>query len=645
MKGIRPPPWFNKELKDKFLARDQAYRKWKSSNTHTDETAFKELKADCQRCSREAKANYTEEVINNIEDGNTKKFWNYIKSLKKDSCGVAPLKDNGTLISDAKGKAEVLNRQYTSVFTDEDTSNIPDLGPSPHPPMSDINVTTEGVEKLLKKLNPSKASGPDNIHPKVLKELHSELAPGVTAIFQQSFRQGTVPQQWKTANVTPVFKKGERYTSANYRPVSLTSVLCKLQEHIIAKHLMNHLESKSILKACQHGFRAMRSCASQVINFVQELTTGISEGDQYDVHVMDFSKAFDRVPHARLLKKLEYVGVQGQTLQWIQSFLHGRTQRVVVDGVASEPSAVLSGVPQGSVLGPILFLIFINDLPDYVQSSTKLFADDLILYRKIESDNDRQILQDDLTNLTTWEDKWGMKFHPDKCETIHITRSNNPVKHQYHLRGHPLAITDSTKYLGITINSKLDWKPHIQNTVAKATRTLNFLRRNLKTGSVKAKETSYKTLVRPILEYCSPVWDPYTQEGKKTVESVQRRAARFTLQRYHNTSSVTEMLDQLKWEPLSTRRARDRLTLFYKATNGLIAIDTEGYLIPASSRTRSSHDQKYMYLWSRTNYMKFTFFPRTIPLWNSLPASVVESTNAQDFKANLAQVELPQHLV
>ena len=253
------------------------------------------------------------------------------------------------------------------------------------------------------------------------------LSKPLTEFFQHSIDSGVVPTQWKKALVTPIFKKGDKHCPANYRPVSLTAVCSKLCEHVIAKSIMNHLEENKLLCDNQHGFRKMRSCESQLIQFVDELAKSLVGGRQVDVAVMDFSKAFDVVPHQRLLRKLEFYGIGGSSLVWIEDFLTGRTQQVVIDSEFSVVAPVTSGVPQGSVLGPILFLSFINDMPECVSSKCRLFADDSIIYREVRTDRDCTQLQDDLDSLEHWEKTWGMCFNPSKCNIIHVSRK----KEQY----------------------------------------------------------------------------------------------------------------------------------------------------------------------------------------------------------------------
>ena len=210
-------------------------------------------------------------------------------------------------------------------------------------------------------------------------------------------------------------------------------------------NVLKHLDEHNILTDCQHGFGTRRSCDTRLLTLTDELVSGLDKKHQHDLIVLDFSKAFDRVPHQRLLRKLDHYGVRGNTFDWIRAFLTHRTQQVTVEGATSDIIEVLCGVPQGTVLGPLLFLVFINDLPYCVQSKIRLFADDCILYRRIKNQNECTILQDDLNSLAEREKKWGTAFHPEKCSAIRVTRSRNPISSNYSLKGQTLEMEDSTR--------------------------------------------------------------------------------------------------------------------------------------------------------------------------------------------------------
>jgi len=274
---------------------------------------------------------------------------------------------------------------------------------------------------------------------------------------------------------------------------------------------MNHLLTNKILCDHQHGFRKRRSCESQLTCFVNDLAKNIDSNLQTDVIFLDFAKAFDKVNHRSLLIKLYHYGIRGQNLVWIRNFLDNRRQRVILDGVLSSPASVLSGVPQGSVLGPLLFLIYINDLPQYVSPGTevRLFADDSAIYRKIkDKDHDPVILQNDLDNLQAWEKMWSMEFHPHKCQLLNVTTKREPFINDYTIHSTTIENVKKAVYLGVTISNNLSWSHHIDTICYKANRSLNFLQRNFKGCSPKIKSILFTTYVRPTLEYCSSVWDP-----------------------------------------------------------------------------------------------------------------------------------------
>ena len=236
------------------------------------------------------------------------------------------------------------------MFTNEDQSSRPEITDISYPRMPHIQVTSKGVEKLLFNLNPNKAAGPDEIPARVLKELAPEISTVLSHIFNQSLATGLVPEDWKHANIVPIFKKGDRTKAENYRPVSLTCICCKLLEHIVVSNMMSHLEEYDILSKFQHGFRSGHSCETQLLLSYHDLAAAYSEKCQVDMIVLDFSKAFDKVPHHRLISKLEHYGIRGNTLAWIKSFLTQRTQSVVIESKKSSSVSVRSGVPQGTVL-------------------------------------------------------------------------------------------------------------------------------------------------------------------------------------------------------------------------------------------------------------------------------------------------------
>jgi len=539
-------PWINRKVKKLLRQKKRLFAQAKKTGNWTN---FRFIQKECRRKIRQAEWNHINTVIEDgLKENNVKPFWRYVKSRKQDNAGVAPLLQDGSLHSDSTTKAKILLRQFQSVFTKSDCRTPPTMKGKPFPTLDDLIISTSGVAKLLRNLNPSKASGPDDIPNRVLKTCADSIAPSLAAIFSLSIKSGQLPSDWRTANISSVFKKGDRNKAENYRPVSLTSVASKILEHIICRHLHSHFERHAILTNRNHGFRTGHSCETQLLTTVNDIMQGHDAGRQTDVIILDFSKAFDTVPHSKLLHKLEHYGVRGPILSWLTSFLTERTMRVVLEGEASDDVAVESGVPQGTVLGPLLFLCHINDLPDAVKSTVRLFADDCLLYRVIRTFQDHLALQADLKKLEEWAIQWGMRFNAQKC---YVLPTKSKSQFFYSLGDTILQHVEQNPYLGIQISSDLKWSTHITGLCKKVGSTIGFLRRNLRNCPQECRRLAYIALARSSLEYAAVVWDPYLRKDIDKLESMQRRAARFITKDYksRDPGCVGRMLDTLKLPP------------------------------------------------------------------------------------------------
>ena len=367
-----------------------------------------------------------------------------------------------------------------------------------------------------------------------------------------SLQEGIVPLEWKEANIIPLFKKGSRNKSVNYRPVSLTSVICKVLETIIRDHMMDFLIKHKLINPSQHGFLKARSCLTNLLCFFEEITKWADEGSPVDVIYLDFQKAFDKVPHQRLILKLKSHGMGNSIINWIEQWLKDRRQRVVVDGEVSSWKPVLSGVPQGSVLGPILFLIYINDLEEGVTGNILKFADDTKLFRKVKEIGDKFFLQDDIDKLVKWSEKWQMSFNFGKCKCLHTGLGNTGVN--YEMGGTILSKTVKEKDLGVTMNANMKVSEQCRIAASEGNQVLGMIRRNITYKEKSLIIPLYKAIVRPHLEYCIQAWNPYLRKDVDMLEKIQRRATK--LRQWETLTFKGQHADNVHWSLVEDRNGQ-----------------------------------------------------------------------------------------
>ena len=545
---------------------------------------------------------------------------------------VGPIEDDqGNLIKDEKQMANIFSEFFKSVFTREDITNIPEpeqiYKGTAEEQITDVNINVERVKKKLKEMNASKAPGDDDINPALLKETSEEIAQQVTDLFRSSLDSGHVPEDWRSSNITPIHKKDSKTNAENYRGVHLTSQLCKLLEGLIKEDILEHLLKFKLIRESQHGFTPNKSCITNLLEFLEEITANIDEGNPCDIIYMDFQKAFDKVPHARLIKKLEKHGINGKLLKWIEEWLKNRKQRVVLKGQASEWEEVLSGVPQGSVLGPLLFIIFINDIDTGITSTLSKFADDCKIKRKVKSDEDANAVQVDLNNLVMWSHKWQMKFHPDKCKVLHIGHNNQ--RYNYYIEGTEVKKVSEEKDLGVITSEDLKQKKQVAKVVKSANRILGMIRRTITCKNKMNILSLYKTLVRPILDYGAAVWSPHQRGDIEKVEKIQRRATKMIKEIRH--LSYKDRLKACNLMTLEMRRRRYDLIETFKIIKEIYTVDKGKFFKMRNNQTRG-HNQKIYKQHSRLNLRKYFFSQRVVNDWNQLPEEAVNATTVTQFK-------------
>lgn len=501
-----------------------------------------------------------------------------------------------------------------------------------------LMISVEGIFSLLLNLKERSSGGPDNIPNAFLRRYAEPVSYILTAIFRSCLKLAIIPDDWRIARVVAVHKKGDRLKKENYRPISLTSSCCKILQHILVHFITEFLEHNKLLSDHQHGFRKNLSTITQLTTTIHEVALTLDLAGQIDLIFLDFSKAFDRVSHSKLLIKLQKFGLPSFIINWIKQYLSNRTQFVDVDGYSSTRLPVTSGVPQGSVLGPILFLMYVNDITAAVcpDVQIRLFADDCLIFKKVTCQNDQISLNSSLAKIHEWCTTWSMSLNSEKTVLLRVSNKRQPFLYTYKISTGTVAEATEYKYLGLTISNKLTWSSHIENICTAATRKLGLLRHRLKNAPPDAKLLAYKTYVLPKVEYASVIWDPHYKKDKQRLEMVQRRAVRFIFNKYKRTDSPSSLMLANKIPTLEQRRKISRLKFLFLLYHNRLNVNARAFIQPFLSRTsRNRHSHNLLSYQTRTNLFKYSFFPRTISDWNSLPENIVSLESASAFESAL----------
>ena len=581
---------------------------------------------------------------------NPKFFFSHTKKLSKVKSSVAPLtKPDGTVTVDPTEKAELLQAQYVSVFSRAsaiDSEVAAAAVPQRPEALTDITFGVSCIAAALKELQPHSAAPPGDIPAVILKNCKEALAYPIWRLWSHSMESGKIPESLKEQFITPVYKKGDRTIAGNYRPVSLTSHLSKTFERVIRDRLTDYLDEHNLHSSQQHGFRKNRSTMTQLIAHVDNVLKNLTSGNEVDVIYLDYQKAFDRVDFNVLLKKLRNYGIGGKLLKWLEAFLTGRKQTVVVDGKRSNWESVRSGVPQGSVLGPILFLIYVIDLNESLRMSSSLtFADDTKLIHAIRSVLDQGDLQMDLDAVAEWSRLNNMALHEDKFQLLSYTINQSKLLRELPFtmsysryltsNGNFVYPTPHVKDLGVTLSADGKFTRHISEITRRARMMVGWILNAFRSRSPEVMLTLYKSLVRPILEYCCLVWSPMNTGDIKALESIQR-----TL-----TSKIQGMTGLNYWERLeklglmSLCRRRERYCLIHvwKIHQGIVPNDVGLDFIPNNRLGDQLRGPRFRY-WAdlrRANQLNASFWGRAPSLWNKLPPEVIKCETLAGFKSSL----------
>ena len=414
----------------------------------------------------------------------------------------------------------MLQQQYTGVFSDPNSENkkLPDLNIDCENTIEDIDFNRDDIISAINEINENAACGEDDIHAIVLKRCKNSLSYPIMCIWKESMQTGIVPAIYKNQNITPIHKKDSKAIPANYRPISLTSHIIKIFERVIRKKIVKFLEDNKLLFRNQHGFRAQRSCLTQLLAHIDNILNNQLINVDTDVVYLDYEKAFDKVDFQILLNKLKAHNITGKLHLWLTNYLSNRRQRVVIQGIKSYEANVLSGVPQGTVLGPLLFLVYINDLHKCVKDCTvSSFADDTRIKRGISKASDTEILQEAIISSAEWSKQNNMMLHEHKFELLIHSQNKKPMRElPFHneyfvyetLTGQLIEESNIVRDLGVNISADLSFTPHINIICDKARRIAAWTLSVFSDRSESTMMTLFKTMFRSILEYCCPVWSP-----------------------------------------------------------------------------------------------------------------------------------------
>jgi len=617
---------------------------WKRAKTFKTDQLHKAYRESVTAVRKAVYAHTCQIEAKLIDSSNIGSFYRYVNKKLSSRCGVGCLKrDNGSVTNDPKEKAELLNKYFASVFTVDDGC-CPTL-PSRVANSDGLSSVSFPPHKILKKLRNLKigtAAGPDGFQAILLKNASESLALPLAQLYESLFSSSTVPKEWKLASVTPIFKKGKSCDVSNYRPISLTSLCCKVMESVIKDVILAYLLSKGLISGHQHGFLARRSTGTQLIECLNDWTLNIENKQSLDVIYIDFAKAFDSVVHSKLISKLMSYGICGNLLHWIENFLTDRYQCVSIDGFISSSCRVISGVPQGSVLGPILFIIYINDVCDIIVGSTacKLYADDIKLYSSVNYNGVSADLTTSLNNLMSWSKTWQLKVNINKCNVLRIGRNTNFG--DYVFNSDVVPRVDTVTDLGIVVDRNLNFAEYINTCVSKAYSRSFLIFKGFTCRNSQLLVKAFITYVRPLLEYNTFIWSPSAVGSINKIERVQRR---FT-KRIPSVSSLSynDRLKALGLDSLEYRRLRYDLVMMYKIVHKLVDLDRDALITFSSNATRNSLFKIYKPTSISSVRSKFVCV-RSINAWNSLPEETRASPSISSFKNSLLSVNLASFLV
>ena len=590
-----------------------------------------DIEKKLQKSYRESSEYMENKAVKSIKV-NPKYFYAYTKKSSKCKSKIGPLLDpNSKLTSNSKEMAEILSKQYASVFSiPKDGSVVEPTSPGHGNKLNDIVFDQDDMQSAIDELKTTAAAGDDGFPAVLLKNCKEELSRPLALFWRKCLDHGYIPPSLKRSLISPIHKGDSRAIPANYRPIALTSHLIKVFEKILRTHIVHFMNKHNLFNKHQHGFRAGRSCLSQLLEHFDQILDILEEGANVDVVYLDFAKAFDKLDFKIVMKKISELGIEGNVYNWIQSFLKDRVQQVTIKRIKSDPMPVISGVPQGSVIGPLLFLILISDIDEeIVEAFVKSFADDTRAAKSILSRDDVVTLQSELNKIYSWADNNNMKLNDSKFEVIRYGQDQD-IKAETKYKspsGDTIEIKETVKDLGVLLSDNCSFRKHIETTIAKARNMISWIFRTFKTRKPEPMLILFKMLVLPILEYCSVLWSPQDVGSIQKLDEIQRSFIR----KISNDadSDYWKRLKQFKLYSLERRRERYRIMYVWKVLEGLVPNVNN----KIASKTHARHGRKCLIpIVPRGNLskIKLASFPiQGANLFNALPKHVRNVTNTK----------------
>ena len=642
----RDSPWYTNQLRIFKRKVHRLFSIMKKNPSQHNYDRYVNLRNEYKQALGDAQTKYESNVSRSlVESRNTKQWWSTIKSMlgRGADDSYPPMRNNDTYVTDSKDKANLFNSFFLNhCKLNTNNAELPRPIYKTDARLSNIVITGSEVLDQIKCLDTGKSSGHDGLSPRMLKEAGHTIVQPLSLLFNMSIKDGKFPKSWKKANVIPIHKKGDKDDINNYRPVSVLPIVSKIFERIIFKHVYNHLHINRLISRHQSGFQPNESTINQLAYMYHEFSEALDKKKDVRIVFCDVSKAFDKVWHLGITFKLKQLGIDDILLNWFCDYLKDRKQRVVIKGQCSDWGDIEAGVPQGSVLGPLLFIVYINDLADVVNCNIKLFADDTCLYVKIDDqsqvDEKTRILNSNLSNLSAWADQWLVTFNPAKTKSMII--SNKKIVYP------DLVFNDTVlenvtchKHLGLNLSNNLKWTQHIDEILTKASKMLDVSMKFQHRLDRKSLETIYESFIRPKLEYGCQIWDDCNIQDKQRLENFQLRAARLVTGAKRGTSHEL-LYNELNWEKLEDRRKNVKILFMHKIVNNMLP-EYLCELLPnkvgvnVNIQTRNSGNFKQLAIKSRR--FQNSLLPDCIRMWNDLDKSIRDIVDFDLFKKNVLQ--------